>query len=286
MSTILEGNLTDGHEMTWFLSHNIGNKSDADVCNLCDERQRIRSKIEKHLSRMSSWIHQIEVSTLELVNIILYILLNIILNISDIWTNFKVHKIQRCAESTSKILLLFFDAPTHHVALRCARHTQSSWCFTFVFTNTWCLILNTRAIGRKQSLTPAGDLSVPVRSHHFTHDEQLKCSLALFVNPDRTTEPWSRSATGLSSLLRMCSTRQCAASSMFEFSWWTDKKTSTFQWVLTCQLSLATTASLTCTLVCNSLGRLSVRKQKATSHQTADIPLFVALQLSAPQPFF
>lgn len=58
-----------------------------------------------------------------------------------------------------------------------------------------------------------------VGSHHFTHEEQLRWSLAVFVYPDRTREPGSRSTSGLSSFLRMWPTRQRAASSMFAFSW-------------------------------------------------------------------
>ncbi|KAA8586754.1 hypothetical protein FQN60_000590 [Etheostoma spectabile] len=52
------------------------------------------------------------------------------------------------------------------------------------------------------------------RSHHFTHDEQLELSFVELVYPERTRELGSRSTTGLSSLFRMCSTKQRTASSI------------------------------------------------------------------------
>lgn len=84
----------------------------------------------------------------------------------------------------------------------------------YVFTKIpWAKLISTAVI--PQPIT-CWSFSV---GHHFMHEEQLRWSFAALVYPGRTRLLGSRSIIGLSSLFRMCWTKQCTASSMFVFSW-------------------------------------------------------------------
>lgn len=92
----------------------------------------------------------------------------------------------------------------------------SDLLMAMVQTSAYFSVLITKAVPEPNWL-PGGVWLV--RSHGFIHDAQLRGFLVVLVNPDRMREAGSRSTTGLSSLFRMFSTRQRAASSMLAFSW-------------------------------------------------------------------